>query len=152
MFTPREQRETRRIRRTVASARYDGTSAIGAAFARIGAAFDEAATVSSFKIRVERLIRLGPDHPAVRARFGARAAMLRGRNLQAATVMVERWWRDERKTFQIASALGCATRLSLDILGEIHLILRLMRFKQMHAEYRATLVSLCEAPISIAAE
>ncbi len=70
---------------------------------------------------------LAPDHAAVRARFGARAALLAGCNLDAAIVRVERWWRDERKAFQIASVFGCGTRFSLDILSELRLILRLMR-------------------------
>ena len=48
---------------------------------------------------------------------------------------MERWWRDERKAFQIASALGGGTRLSLEVLRELRLILRLMRFKRMQAEY-----------------
>ena len=36
------------------------------ALPQIGAAFDEAAMIDAYKIRVERLIRLGPHHPAVR--------------------------------------------------------------------------------------
>ena len=46
------------------------------------------------------------------------------------SIIVERWWRDERKAFQIASAFGRGTRLSLDVLSELRLMLRLMRFKQ----------------------
>ena len=122
------------------------------ALAQIGAAFDEAATVNAFKIRVERLIRLGPHHPAVRARFGARAAMLFGRGLDPAIAVVERWWRDERKAFQIASALGCATRLSLEILRELRLILRWMRFKKMEADFHAAVAALCDEPVAMAAE
>ena len=125
---------------------------MAAALAQIGAAFDEAATINAFKIRVERLIRLGPHHPAVRARFGARAAMLSGRGLDSAVVVAERWWRDERKAFQIASALGCATRLSLEVLGELRLILRLMRCKRMHAAFAEFLSALCGAPTAAAAE
>ncbi|MDR3419692.1 MAG: hypothetical protein P4L80_00355 [Xanthobacteraceae bacterium] len=43
------------------------------ALAQIGTAFDEAASINTFKIRIERLIQLDPNHPALRARFGARA-------------------------------------------------------------------------------
>jgi hypothetical protein len=82
----------------------------------------------------------------------ARAQMLSGRGLDAAVVVVERWWRDERKAFQIASAFGCATRLSLEILRELRLILRLMRFKRMEAEYDSGLAALCNVPIAMAAE
>ncbi len=122
------------------------------ALAQIGAAFDEAAIINDFKIGIERLIRLGPRHPAVRARFGARAAMLSGRNLDAAIATVERWWRDERKAFQIASAFSCATRLSLEVLGELRLMLRLMRFKRMHGEFGEIVATLCGALIAAAAE
>ena len=108
------------------------------ALAHIGSAFDEAALIHAFKLRVERVIALGPDHPAVQARYGARAAMREGLTLDAAIVRTERWWRDERKAFQIASVFGCAPRLSLDVLGELRLILRLMRKKGMHTEYATT--------------
>lgn len=122
------------------------------ALAQIGAAFGEAAAVNGFKIRIEEFMRRGPHHTAVRARFGARAQMLLGRNLDAANIMAERWWREERKAFQIASALGCATRLSLEVLSELRLILRLMRRKGMEAEYQEALAALCEVPIAVAAE
>ena len=75
-----------------------------------------------------------------------------GRGLDPAIAVVERWWRDERKAFQIASALGCATRLSLEVLSELRLILRLMRCKRMHAEFAEVLAALCGAPIAAAAE
>jgi hypothetical protein len=69
-----------------------------------------------------------------------------------ATVVVERWWRKERKAFQIACALGGGIRLSLDVLGELRLILRLMRRKRMQAEYDVARAALCEAPMRLAAE
>ena len=87
-----------------------------------------------------------------RQAFGARASMAFGRDLDAAIVLVERWWRDERKAFQIASALSCATRLSLEALGELRLILRLMRWKKLHGEFREIVAMLCAAPIAAAAE
>jgi hypothetical protein len=108
--------------------------------------------VNAFKIRVEHLIRLGPQHPAVRARFGARAALIGGRSLDMAVVIAERWWRDERKAFQIASVFGCAPRLSLEILRELRLVLRWMRFKRMAAQYSAIIETLCETPDVRAAE
>jgi hypothetical protein len=88
----------------------------------------------------------------MRARFGARAELLSGRSLEAAIAIVERWWRDERKAFQIASVFGCATRLSLEVLSELRLILRLMRFRRMEAQYAAILAALGEVPIAMAAE
>jgi hypothetical protein len=122
------------------------------ALAQIGTAFGEAAVVSAFKMRVEHFIRLGPRHPAVRARFGARAAFLAGHDLGAAVDVAERWWRDERKAFQIASVFGCAPRLSLEVLRELRLILRWMRFKRMESQYSAVIEALCEAPALRAAE
>src|SRR5580658_3846848 len=150
--TPRQQRDRARLSRVAAAISQARGSALDAALAEIGAAFGEAAVVNDFKIRVERFLRLGAKHPAVRARFGARAAMLYGRNLEAATVTVERWWRDERKAFQLASALGCGTRLPLDVLSELRLILRLMRFKRMEGEFHAIVAALSEPAIAIAAE
>ncbi|HXL66246.1 MAG TPA: hypothetical protein VN938_14445 [Xanthobacteraceae bacterium] len=131
----REQRERRRVHRAAEATRGDGATAMAVALAHIGAAFDQAAVIHGFKSRVERIIALPPDHPAVQARYSVRAAMLAGCDLDAAIMQVERWWRNERKAFQIASAFGCGTRLSLDVLSELRLILRLMRRKQMHAEF-----------------
>src|SRR5271157_1932879 len=148
--SPRLDRDRERIRRAAAAARVGPTPAMAVALAQIGTAFDEAATINAYKIRVERLIRLGPHHPAVRARFGARASMVFGRGLDAAIALVERWWRDERKAFQIASALGCATRLSLEVLSELRLILRLMRWKKLHREFREIVAALCGAPTAAA--
>ena len=123
------------------------------ALAKIEAAFGEAAAIDAFKLRVKRCLRLRAEQEAVRARFGARAAMLSGRSLDAAIATVERWWRDERKAFQIACALGFGTRLSLEILSELRLILRFMRFKRMGAAFGAIVAALSdEAPFAAAAE
>ena len=131
----REARQSQRIRMAAHAARTTAGSAMDVALAQIGAAFDEAAALNDFKLRVERFIRLGPQHPMVRARFGARAALLSGHGLDAAIATVERRWHDERKAFQIASALGYGNRLSLDVLRELRIILRLMRYRRMHAEF-----------------
>jgi hypothetical protein len=149
---PRPERDLERMRRAAATAQRQSRPAMAVALAQIAAAFGEAAAVNGFKIRIEEFMRRGPHHPAMRARFGARAQMLFGRNLDAANIMAERWWREERKAFQIASALGCGTRLSLEVLRELRLILRLMRRKGMEAEYQAVLAALCEVPIAVAAE
>src|SRR5580693_4788071 len=134
-YRRRQERDRERARRAGAAARTKGQSALDIALTEIGAAFDQAAAINDFKIRIERLIRRGPHHPALRARFGARAARLHGRDLGAAVATVERWWRDERKAFQIASALGGGSRLSLEVLCELRLVLRLLRLKRMEAEY-----------------
>jgi hypothetical protein len=127
-------------------------SAMDRALAQIEAAFGEAATVNDFKLRVEHLFRLGPYHPAMRARFRARAQMLSGCNLAVAVIRTERWWRDERRAFQIASALGTGSRLSLEVLREARLALRLMRCKRMHTEFRAIIAALHGEVIAEAAE
>jgi hypothetical protein len=149
---PRNNRDLERARRAGAAARTQGQSAMDAALTQIGAAFDEAAAINGFKLRVERLLRLGPHDSALQARFGARAQLLIGRSLDAAIALVERWWRDEQKAFQIASALGCGSRLSLDVLRELRLVLRLMRFKRMQAKFSAIIAALCDEPIAMAAE
>jgi hypothetical protein len=149
---PLGQLDLDRARRAGAAALAQGKTAMDAALAQIHAAFDEAAIANAFKLSVERLLRLGPHHPAVRARFGARAELLMGRSLDAAIALVERWWRDERKAFQIASALGRGSRLSLEVLSELRLILRLMRFKRMQAEFSTIVAALRDDPIRMAAE
>jgi hypothetical protein len=151
-YRPRRERDRMRARRATEAARSSGEPAMAAALAQIGAAFDEAAVINEFKIKVERLIRLGPDHPAVRARFESRVTMLRGRSIDAAIVTVERWWCDEQRAFAIASAFGRGSRLSLEILDELHLLLRWVRFKRLHAEYAAALAALCGKQFLIPAE
>lgn len=148
----REARESERIRAAASAAQAAAGSALDAALAEIGAAFDESAAVFDLKLRVERVLCHGPQHPAVRARFRARAECLHGSSLDAATARVERWWRDERKAFQIASALGYGNRLPLDVLRELRLILRLMRFKRMQVEFNAIVAAACDESIAMAAE
>src|SRR5271166_934021 len=99
---PRVERDAERLHAAAAAKCAADASAMDRALAQIEAAFGEAAAVNDFKLRVEHLFRLGPYHPALRARFRARAGMLRGRNLAVATAKIERWWRDERRAFQIA--------------------------------------------------
>ena len=151
-YRRRQDRDRERARRAAAVEQAKGQSALDVALTEIGAAFDQAAVINDFKIRVERLMRRGPRHPALRARFGARATRLHGRDLDRAIATVERWWRDERKAFQIASALGGGTRLSLEVLHDMRLGLRLMRFKRMEAEYFEALAALCNPPTAMAAE
>jgi hypothetical protein len=151
-YRPRQQRDLERARRTGAAARSAEQPALETALTQISAAFDDAAVINALKLRVERTLRLGPQHPAVRARYGARAAMLGGRGLDAAITVVERSWRDERKAFQIASALGRSNRLSLDVLAELRLILRLLRRRRVAAQFATIVAALCDEPIAMAAE
>jgi hypothetical protein len=123
-----------------------------AACAQIAAAFGTAGEINDVKRRVEHVLRAGPDHPAARARFGARVELLASRGLDDAVTTAERWWRSERKAFQIASALGRHNRLSLDVLRELRLVLRLLRFKRMDAECGAIAAALCGESFAAAAE
>jgi hypothetical protein len=115
-----------RANAAAATVRANGGSAMDAAKAAIGAGFDEAAAINDFKVSVLSMIRLGTGHPAVRARYGARAEML-SRSLDVAIIQVEHWYRAERKAFQISRAFGGGSRLSVEVLGELRLILRLIR-------------------------
>jgi hypothetical protein len=148
----REARESERIRMAEGAARAASGAALDAALAYIGAAFDDTATIFGFKLKVERILCRGPTHPAVRARFGGRAAMLSGLSLDAATARVECWWRAERKAFQIASALGYGNRLSIETLRELRFILRLLRYRRMHGEFGAITAALSSEIFPIAAE
>jgi hypothetical protein len=148
----RNRRDVERAHRAAEAARRQGRPAIEVALAQIGAAFDDAAIVNARKLRVERTLRLGPQHPAVRARFSARAQILLGRSLDQAIALTERAWRNERKAFQIASAFGRGSRLSLDVLAEARLMLRLFRAKRMQAQFPAIVAALCDDAIALAAE
>jgi len=149
---PRSRFDLERARRAGVAARAQGGSAMDAALAEIGAAFDRGAVANAFKLRVEETWRRGPQHPAVRARFAARAELLRGKSLDAAVVLAERWWRAERKAFQIASVFGRGNSLSLDVLAELRLILRLMRWKRMRGHFPVIVAALCDDAVTMAAE
>ena len=89
----------------------------------------------------------------MRTRFAARAGLLRGRSLDTAIVTIERWRRDEQRAFAIASAFGRGSRLSLQVLDELRLLLRWLRVKRLHAEYATALATLSSgAPALEAAE
>jgi hypothetical protein len=144
---PRLERDLERAQRAAVAARSTTDNgarpALAAALAALEAAFDRAAAVNDLKIAVERHIRRGAEHPAVRARFVARAALLRTCDLDAAIVTIERWRRDEQRAFALASAFGRGSRLSLQVLDELRLLLRWLRFKRLHAAYANACAELC---------
>ncbi len=127
-------------------------NAIETAVAEIDAAFSRAAEIGAFKLRVARWLRLSLQHPAVRARFCARAAALPEWQLDPAIREVERWWREERKTFALASALGYGSRLPLQTLRELRLILRWMRRKRLAVEFATIAAAVCDQELAMAAE
>ena len=136
------------IRRAGDIAQSRGGGALDIALAKIDAAFDRVAAINAFKIRVELLLQTDHRHPALRARFGARAGMLAGRSLDASVLAVERWWRDEQKAFAIACAFGGGYRLSLDVLDELRLILRWTRFRRTEKEFVQTVTALSRCLVS----
>lgn len=113
-------------------ARVNRATAMDAVCAQIDAEFGTAAKINSFKLRVERLMLFGPEHAAVRARFGARAAMLRGCNLGAAIIIVKMWQDQECERNH-----GIERSMSLDILHELALILRFMRSRAMAVQFES---------------
>ena len=133
-----------RGRRAAERARAAGDTAMDAARAMIDAAFDQAAAHIDFKARIAAMLRIGAEHPANKARFGRRAEMLRSKNLDAALAAVERWYRTERKAFQIASAFSRPPRLSLMVLSELRLMLRILRRKGMADQFPILIETLCE--------
>jgi hypothetical protein len=148
----RRQRDRDRIRRAGEAVQAHGGSALDIALAKIDTAFDRVATINAFKIRVELLLQTDFHHPALRARFGARAEMLAHRNLAASVQIVERWWRNEQKAFALASAFGGGNRLSLDVLRELRLIQRWMRRKRMEKEFLQAVDTLSRSSVFLAAE
>ena len=116
--------------------------AFAATLAAIDRQFGEAAIYRSFKARVRFALRHGAGHPAVRARYAGRGLGMRGFTLDRAILYVERWYRDERKAFQVASAYGRGTRLSVVILEELRLLLRWLRLKNKHSRFREIVADL----------
>jgi len=127
-------------------ARADGVSAVTAAKIAIEAAFDATAAHIDFKARVAARLAMGAADPANKARFGARAERLRGKSLGAATATVERWYKTERKAFQIASLFRRPARLPLTITAELRVMLRLLRRCGMDEQFPA-LIELLSGPV-----
>ena len=178
-LSPRRNRDLERGRRAAdAARRAPGASAMATALAQIDATFDDAAVINALKMRVERFMGLGADHPAVRARYGALSEMIRERSaaweqanslaagplgfsphpdtaLTIAINLVERWYRDERKAFQLGSVFGPMnprSRLSVDVLAELRLILRLIRATRPRAYRDVLAVVRGMSPATVAAE
>jgi hypothetical protein len=131
-----------------AKVRERGGSALDAACADIRATFDSSAR--ALKLRVLRAIKRGTGHPANRARYGARVAQLHERLpflyrdpqavIGGACAILKNWYRDEKRAYLIAAALGRGNRLSLDVLAELRLMLRLLR-RSPYRNHLARIVS-----------
>jgi hypothetical protein len=153
-FRPRKDRDDIRARQAAAHARADGGGAMDAALASVGAIGinNPAFLANLFKLRVEAFIERGASDHAVRARFSGRLRMLQGDTIEDAIASIESWYRYEDFRFQIASKFGHGTRLSLDVLRELRLLLRLARVKLSDQEFRAIVAGVLGAAVSVAAE
>jgi uncharacterized protein YigA (DUF484 family) len=130
MATSRTNRDLQRGRHAAARARAAGGSALAAAFAHIEATFSAAMHHSAFKDRVATLIRSGAANPEVWTRYRRLVERYPTTNLDAAIVLVERM-RGAELEARAASIRNWGhssrPRLSLMILDEVRLILRMLR-------------------------
>jgi len=131
----RRDRDIQRGRRAQQAALAAGASAMDAAVAAVRTAFDRQHEINALKLTVEWAINRGTGDPLVRARYRQRAKDLHLCNLDKSIVRVERWFREERKAQQTAMAFGGGSRLSLEVLAELRLLLRIIRRSSYRAHY-----------------
>lgn len=117
--------------------------AMAAALDRIERECGMSAVHKRLKDRCRFVLRRGPAHPAVKARYGARAAMMWGFSTWRAVLWVERCYADELRAFEIACSYGRGTRLSVVILEEMRLILRWLR-RNWPGDFRALVAEVLE--------
>lgn len=134
-----QRKDTARGKQAAAAVRAKGGSAVEAMSAMIDATFDEAGKARSFKIRILDMIRRGTGHAAVRARYGRRAAELRGLHIDAAIFIATMKYFEVRRQHQIGTALGYGNQLSLDVLREIRMLLRLIRRSEFKNDFQGIL-------------
>jgi hypothetical protein len=92
---------------------------------------------AALKTTVEWAFNRGTGDPLVRARYGNRAQDLHLCNIDLAIRRVERWFREERKKQRKEMAEGRGSRLSLEVLAELRLLLRLIRRSKLREHYPA---------------
>lgn len=109
--------------------------------AQIEKEFGPRAEINHFKSGVRKAIALGAGHPANMARYGKRLALIRygiaasavqNMPLNGAIALVEHWYRHERESLAVAAALGYGNRMSLSVLRELRLMLRVLRRSEYH--------------------
>jgi hypothetical protein len=105
------------------------SSALMAAGAKLDAAFSPALRHARLKNRVAAAIHSGPGDLQVRARYRRFVEQHPVADLDMAIMLIERLRRDELARRAALANFGCCrrARLSLMILDELHLILRLLR-------------------------
>lgn len=124
----RPLRDQHRGQSAARQARAAGADAITAALAQIDATFGPAWDANFLKRSVDDVIRMGADHPEVRARYAGRAIASGARTLAEAIDAVELWRAAEMRRPK-------PSRLSLQVLAELRLILRLMRWRALAWAY-----------------
>ena len=150
MSLSRADRDLQRGRRAAARVHAHGGSALAAAYAHIEATFSPAMHHSAFKDRVAAVIKGGAAHPEAWTRYRRLAERHPLANLDAAIVLVERMRRAEIEA-RAASVrnwgLCGRPRLSLMILDEVRLILRMLR-RYAPARYPGLVATLQAADVA----
>jgi hypothetical protein len=121
------------------------TTAIDTALAAIERAFSPAARIEMQKRHVRQLMRLAPGHPEVWTRYQRLAERYPTCSLEVAIVLVERMYRGELHTRDVAIRLWgrCSRpRLALMLLQDARIVLRWMRrySPESFAEVRRTII------------
>lgn len=104
--------------------------------------FSAAAEIDDFKNHVRSLIHDGTGNPALRARYGIRLQDLLGYTIDAACFTVDRWYREhleELKRWRDVPYAPQPPRLTLEILRELRLILRLIRQSKFRDDFQVIL-------------
>ena len=130
MATSRTNRDLQRGRRAAARVRAGGGSALAAAYAHIEATFSPAMHHAAFKDRVAALVTGGAAHPEVWTRYRRLVERYPAANIDTAIVLVERMRRAEleaRAASVRSWGQSSRPRLTLMILDEVRLILRMLR-------------------------
>lgn len=151
-FVPRPDRDLARGRRAAAAVKAAGGDALAQALANIDAAFNESSAHNSLKREVDFLILKGADHIEARIRFRPFARQLAHHSLDGAIAVIERAYRLQRQSHQIASAFGGGSPAALRRLRLLHVILRLMRAKKIgDVEFRAIVERVSEPHLRLVA-
>jgi hypothetical protein len=130
MATSRTDRDLQRGRCAAARVRAGGGSALAAAYAQIEATFSPAMQHATFKDRVAALTKRGAAQPEAWTRYRRLVECYPIANLDTAIVLVERMRRAEieaRSASMRSWGRCCRPRLTLMILEEARLILRVLR-------------------------
>lgn len=118
----RQLRDEARGQAAARQARAAGADVVTASIAQINATFGRAFDANHLKLACESIIRMGADHPEVRARFAGRARASAASTLADAIAVVDLWRAAELQRPK-------PSRLSLQALAELRLLLRLMRHR-----------------------